>query len=176
MDYEDLPLEPARPSFGQSLGPDREPRPGILRWVLVVVAAMATGGLLTFWWMSRTQPEPASPAPAAATDVPIGPNRPAAQDLTLPALDESDAFLRDLVAVLVKECQVPRETIGRIEIRDSFSLVEIAKSAGPEQVAERLTGKMVRRRRLVARPDRPSAPLVQGVSKRLPRPKHRGGA
>ena len=82
----------------------------------------------------------------------------------------------DLVAVLVKECQVPRETIGRIEIRDSFSLVEIAKSAGPEQVAERLTGKMVRRRRLVARPDRPSAPLVQGVSKRLPRPKHRGGA
>jgi hypothetical protein len=82
----------------------------------------------------------------------------------------------DLVAVLVKECEVPREAIGRIEIRDSFSLVEIAKSAGPEQVAERLTGKTVRRRRLVARLDRPSAPLVQRVSKRLPRPKHRGGA
>jgi hypothetical protein len=82
----------------------------------------------------------------------------------------------DLVAVLARECEVPREAIGRIEIRDSFSLIEIAKSAGPEQVAERLTGKTVRKRRLVARLDRPSAPLVQRVAKRLPRPKHRGGA
>lgn len=82
----------------------------------------------------------------------------------------------DLVAVLAKECEVPRGAIGRIEIRDSFALVEVAKSAGPEEVAERMTGKMIRKRRLVARLDRPSAPLVQRVSKRLPRPKHRGGA
>jgi hypothetical protein len=100
MDYDDLPLEPARSSLEEPPTPEPEPRPGVLRWILVVVVAMATGGLLTFWWMSRTQPEPASPAPAAATGVPIGPNRPAAQDLTLPALDESDAFLRELVSVL----------------------------------------------------------------------------
>lgn len=82
----------------------------------------------------------------------------------------------DLVAVLAGQCEVPREAIGRIEIRDSFSLVEIAKIAGPDQVAERLTGRTIRRSRLVARLDRTSAPLVQRVSKRLPRPKHRGGA
>ncbi len=82
----------------------------------------------------------------------------------------------DLVGVLVRECEVPREAVGKVEIRDSFSLVEISPSAGPEQVAGRLTGKSIRKRRLVARLDRSSAPLVERVAKRLPRPKDRGRA
>jgi hypothetical protein len=99
MTYDDLPLAPTGPTPGKppSL---RTQRPSVLRWVLVIVMAMATGGLLTFWWMSRAQPEPATPVPTAATDVPIGSNRPTAQDLTLPELAQSDAFLRELVAVL----------------------------------------------------------------------------
>jgi len=100
MTYDDLPLDPSRSSERPPPVSPRVQRPSVWRWILVVVVAMATGGLLTFWWMSRTQPEPATPAPTAATDVPIGPNRPAAQDLTLPPLDESDGFLRDLVSVL----------------------------------------------------------------------------
>ncbi|MGQ0701819.1 MAG: DbpA RNA binding domain-containing protein [Gemmatimonadales bacterium] len=60
----------------------------------------------------------------------------------------------DLVATLTRECEVPKTAIGRIEIRESFSLVEIAESANPEQVAERLTGKVIRKRRVVARVDR----------------------
>jgi hypothetical protein len=81
----------------------------------------------------------------------------------------------DLVALLVRHCEVPREAIGRIEIRESFALVEIAPSAGPELVAERLTGRTIRKRRVVARLDRPSAP-VERVAKRLARPKDRRGA
>ncbi len=83
---------------------------------------------------------------------------------------------RDLMAVLAGDCAVPREAIGRIEIRESFSLVEISPSAGPDQVAERVTGKSIRKRRLVARLDRSSPPLVERVAKRLPRPKDRGRA
>jgi hypothetical protein len=59
----------------------------------------------------------------------------------------------DLVGALVKECAVPREAIGKIEIRESFSLVELAASADPERVAERLSGKTIRKRRLAVRMD-----------------------
>jgi ATP-dependent RNA helicase DeaD len=81
----------------------------------------------------------------------------------------------DLVAVLVRECEVSKEAIGKIEVRESFSLVDIDAGVGPEQVAERLTGKTIRKRRLVARPDRPSPSGVQRVAQRLPRPKDRRG-
>ncbi len=69
----------------------------------------------------------------------------------------------DLVAVLVRECEVPREAIGKIDIRETFSLVEIAPAAGPEQVAERLTGKSIRKRRLIARLDGPRADADQSL-------------
>jgi hypothetical protein len=48
---------------------------------------------------------------------------------------------------------VPREAIGKVEIRETFTLVEL-KGADPAAVAERLTGKSIRKRRLVARPDK----------------------
>ena len=60
----------------------------------------------------------------------------------------------DLVGALVKECAVPREAIGKIEIRESFSLVELAAAADPERVAERLGGKTIRKRRLAVRMDK----------------------
>jgi hypothetical protein len=59
----------------------------------------------------------------------------------------------DLVAVLTKELRVDREKIGRIELRDSFSLIEIP-SAEAEQVARGLNGTMIRRRKVTARVDR----------------------
>jgi ATP-dependent RNA helicase DeaD len=59
----------------------------------------------------------------------------------------------DLVAVLTKELRVDREKIGRIELRDSFSLIEIP-SADAEQVARGLNGTTIRRRKITARVDR----------------------
>ncbi len=132
------------------------------RYEATVVAA----GLLHLWQQGRA---------SAPADAP-GRREETADRIWVSAGKRDGVTPNDLVAVLARECEVPREAIGRIEIRDSFSLIEIAKNAGPEQVAERLTGKTVRKRRLVARLDRPSAPLVQRVAKRLPRPKHRGGA
>jgi ATP-dependent RNA helicase DeaD len=64
----------------------------------------------------------------------------------------------DLVAVLTKELRVDRTQIGRIELRDAYSLVEL-----PAQDAERLAGLLngttIRRKRVTARVDRgPSRP------------------
>lgn len=65
-----------------------------------------------------------------------------------------DATPNDVVGTLLKELGVPREAIGRVEMRDTFSLVELTGVADPEHLAEQLTGKTIRKRRLVARVDR----------------------
>jgi ATP-dependent RNA helicase DeaD len=63
----------------------------------------------------------------------------------------------DLVAVLTKELRVDRQKIGRIELRDSFSLIEIP-SGEAEQVARGLNGSTIRRRKVTARVDRSASP------------------
>ena len=59
----------------------------------------------------------------------------------------------DLVAVLTKELRFDRTQIGRIELRDGYSLIEL-----PAQEAERLAGQLngvtIRRKRVTARVDR----------------------
>jgi hypothetical protein len=59
----------------------------------------------------------------------------------------------DIVGALVNDAGVGRESVGKVEIRESFTLVEL-RGGDPEAVAERLTGKTIRKRRLVARLDR----------------------
>jgi hypothetical protein len=60
----------------------------------------------------------------------------------------------DLVGTLIKELAVPREAVGRVEIRETFSIVELGTGVDAAGVAERMTGKTIRKRRLVARLDR----------------------
>ena len=71
----------------------------------------------------------------------------------------------DLVAVLTKELRFDRTQIGRIELRDGYSLIEL-----PAQEAERLAGQLngatIRRKRVSARVDR-------GPTR--PRPEESGG-
>ena len=68
------------------------------------------------------------------------------------------ATANDLVAVLTKELRVNRENIGRIELRDAYSLVEIP-AGDAERIALALNGVTIRRRRVTARVDRgPSRP------------------
>ena len=58
----------------------------------------------------------------------------------------------DLVGAIVNEAGVDREKIGRVEIRDTHSLVEL-ETAVADDVATKLTGKMIRGRRVQARVD-----------------------
>jgi ATP-dependent RNA helicase DeaD len=64
----------------------------------------------------------------------------------------------ELVAVLTKELRVERSKIGRIELRDAYSLIELPAGEA-EQVASALNGRTIRRKRVSARVDRgPSRP------------------
>ena len=68
----------------------------------------------------------------------------------------------DLVAVLTKAVRVAREKIGRIELREAYSLVELPAQEA-EQIASALNGVTIRRKRVVARIDRGRARPVAGA-------------
>ena len=64
---------------------------------------------------------------------------------------------------------MPRESIGRIELRDGFSLIEVP-AGDAERIARALSGATIRKKRLVARVDRGAA---RGAARGAPA---RGGA
>jgi hypothetical protein len=96
MAIDDLPLAPS----GPDAPPPPEARSSPWRLVIVGIAGLAAGAVLMFWWVSRTQPDPAAPPPTQATEVAVGTNRPKPQPIDLPLLGASDTLLRDLVAEL----------------------------------------------------------------------------
>ncbi|HEY3279716.1 MAG TPA: DbpA RNA binding domain-containing protein [Gemmatimonadales bacterium] len=63
------------------------------------------------------------------------------------------ASAKDLVGALIKEVGLEKGQIGKIEVRETFSLVEVAPEVA-EQVARRLTNVSIRGRRVSARMDR----------------------
>ncbi len=67
----------------------------------------------------------------------------------------------DLVGAIIGEASVTRESIGKIELRENHSLVEIA-SGDAERVAGALTGTTLRGRRLVARVDKGREAMSRG--------------
>jgi ATP-dependent RNA helicase DeaD len=66
------------------------------------------------------------------------------------------ATVNDLVAVLTKEIRVERGKIGRVELRDAFTLIELP-AQDAERVAGALNGVTIRRKRVTARVDRGGA-------------------
>lgn len=56
----------------------------------------------------------------------------------------------DLMGAIVNETGTPREAVGRIDVRESFSLVEVP-AASAEEIAGKLTGTTIRGRRVLAR-------------------------
>ncbi len=65
---------------------------------------------------------------------------------------KDQATVADLVAILVREVGLERSVIGRIDLRETFSLVEVPADQAAA-IAQRLTGITLRRRKLSARVD-----------------------
>jgi ATP-dependent RNA helicase DeaD len=85
------------------------------------------------------------------------------------------ATVNDLVAVLTKDVRYERQKIGRVELRDAFSLVEVP-AQDAERVASALNGLTIRRKRLSARVDRGTARPARPVRPAGPeRPSRRPG-
>jgi len=66
---------------------------------------------------------------------------------------KDNASAKDLVGALIKEVGLQKGQIGKIDVRDNFSLVDVSADAA-EQAVRRLTGVTIRGRRVTARPDR----------------------
>ena len=63
------------------------------------------------------------------------------------------ASAKDLVGALIKEVGLQKGQIGKIDVRETFSLVEVSPDAA-DQAVRRLSGISIRGRRVSARPDR----------------------
>ena len=63
------------------------------------------------------------------------------------------ASAKDLVGALIKEAGLQKGQIGRIDVRETFSLVDVAPEI-MDQAVRRLAGVSIRGRRVTARPDR----------------------
>jgi ATP-dependent RNA helicase DeaD len=63
------------------------------------------------------------------------------------------ASAKDLVGALIKEVGLQKGQIGKIDVRETFSLIEVSSDAA-DQAVQRLTGVTIRGRRVSARPDR----------------------
>src|SRR5262245_19345318 len=105
MAIDDLPLH--QPSSSPPPDP-AERSPSSVRWVVLALGGLVASALVTFWWMSRTQPGTAAPAPTTATEVAVGSNRPNRQLINLPPLDGSDSFFADLVSALSRHPAIAR--------------------------------------------------------------------
>jgi ATP-dependent RNA helicase DeaD len=81
------------------------------------------------------------------------PDIPATAKLFVGVGKKDGATANDFVAVLTKDLRVERGKIGRIELREAYSLIEIP-AQDAEQVALALNGVTIRRRKVTARVDR----------------------
>ena len=105
--------------------------------------ALVAGALLA---ISRQPSGVSQPAPVA-----VEPAGWAKLFITVGRKDNASA--KDLVGALIKEVGLEKGQIGKIDVRESFSLVDVA-SAVMNQAVQRLSGVTIRGRRVTARPDR----------------------
>ncbi len=114
------------------------------------VAAALAVGLRQSVATPPTVPSSASPAR------PVGRSGSDEQRIWIGAGRKDEITANDIVGLLTRELGVERSSIGRIELRDTFSLIEFAGDAAG--LADKIAGKSIRKRRLVARLDRGAGP------------------
>jgi len=82
------------------------------------------------------------------------------------SIGERDGVRRgDLVGAITGEASIPGSQIGKITLRETYALVEVASGVA-DHVVERLTGVSIRGRRVTARPDRAGARGVSADARR----------
>jgi ATP-dependent RNA helicase DeaD len=84
-----------------------------------------------------------------------------------------DATPRDIVGAITNEAGIRGEQIGKVDVRDTFSLVEVAREMA-EKVVKSIDGIMIRGRRVSARLDRESGGGAREAGGGRDRPAGRG--
>lgn len=115
--------------------------------------ALVAGALYRLWTtesLPEPEPEPPSP-PAPRKGRPAGHGR--STKVFVTAGKKDGATPADFVAMLTRDLKVPPEHIGKIELRETFSLIELPTDEA-QAVADALTGRTIRRRKIIARLER----------------------
>ncbi|HSJ63381.1 MAG TPA: DbpA RNA binding domain-containing protein, partial [Gemmatimonadaceae bacterium] len=97
---------------------------------------------------ARAAAASAPPAPPAPPVVPRGPVR-----LFINAGSRENATARDFVGAIANVGGIPADRIGKVDVRESFTLVEL-QAADADSVVEKLAGATIRGRRVSPRLDR----------------------
>jgi ATP-dependent RNA helicase DeaD len=98
---------------------------------------------------------PAQAQPAAAMAAPAG----ATARMFVSVGRQDGTTASDLVAVLTKEVRVDKGMIGRVELKEAYSLVELP-AAEVERIARGMDGRTVRNKKVMAKVDRGPAPAA----------------
>ena len=119
--------------------------------------ATVAAALYRLWTTeSRPEPEPA-PAPIPAPGPPPGRGKQAGQGRStkvfVTAGKKDGATPADFVALLTRDLKVPPEHIGKIDLHETFSLIELPTDEAAA-VADALSGRTIRRRKVIARLER----------------------
>lgn len=92
--------------------------------------------------------------PAAVRDTaPVAPQPTGWSKVFVTVGRKDKASAKDLVGALIKEAGLQKGQIGKIDVRETFSLVDVA-AAVMDQAVQRLSSVTIRGRRVTARPDR----------------------
>jgi len=107
------------------------------------------------------QQRPSRPAAATTPSAPM-------QKLFVNVGERDGARAQEIIALITSEAGIPGSQVGRIEVRDTHSIVEVAEAAA-QLVVGKLTGAALRGRKVQARMDQPrDARAPRG--ERSPRP------
>ncbi|HEX9167275.1 MAG TPA: DbpA RNA binding domain-containing protein [Gemmatimonadales bacterium] len=144
---------------------ERTVREGPLEEPLVLLGPLferhdptAVAAALYQLWVSASRPAPRPAVPAAA----------AVARLWIGAGKRDGVGPNDFVGLLAGDLRLDRSAIGQIEVRETFSLVEVP-GAEAARIAAALTGRVLRQRRIVARVDERPASRERPPARRGPR-------
>ena len=130
-------------------GPDRAAFATVAPLLDQYSATDVAVALQALWLAARTR----AAAPAAAP--PVDDRRTKANRVWAGAGKKDSVTLADWMALLTgTDVKMPRAVIGKVEIRDTFTVIEFTTDEAAKAAADRLAGQTIRRRRITARVDR----------------------
>ena len=112
-------------------------------------AATVAAAIYELWEPGRSAAPPTTPAASAGTGTGTG----TGGKIWLGIGKRDGVTPNDLVGAVIKQGGAGKDAVGKVEIRDGFSLVEI-RAADAAAIAEKLAGVVLRKKRVVVRLDR----------------------
>ncbi|MFN0178917.1 MAG: DbpA RNA binding domain-containing protein [Gemmatimonadales bacterium] len=128
-------------------GPDRGAFATVAPLLDQFSAAEVAVALQALWTEARTR------AVVAATPAIPEPRKGKTSRVWAGAGKKDGVTLSDWIGLLTSELKIPRQSVGRVEIRDTFTILEFGSEDDAKVAVSKLAGQTLKRRRLTVRID-----------------------